>query len=90
MSTKKVDQLTPAQCRAGRSLLDMTQSELANSSGLGLSTVVDFERERRAVSDEAREKLKNALIKAGVEFIDENGGGAGVRIRKRSASNRAS
>jgi hypothetical protein len=27
--------------------------------------------------------LKNALEVAGVEFIDENGGGPGVRLRKR-------
>jgi DNA-binding transcriptional regulator YiaG len=84
MSTKNVDEMTPAQCRAARSLLDMTQSELANVSQLGLSTVVDFERERRAVSEDAREKLHTALTKAGVEFIDENGGGAGVRLRNRT------
>jgi hypothetical protein len=35
------------------------------------------------VSDEAREKLRKALEKAGVEFIAENGGGAGVRLKKR-------
>jgi hypothetical protein len=35
------------------------------------------------VSDEARTKLRRALEIAGVEFIDENGGGPGVRLRKR-------
>ena len=29
------------------------------------------------------EKIRQAIEKAGVEFIDENGGGAGVRLRKR-------
>ena len=29
------------------------------------------------------DKLQDALEKAGLEFIDENGGGAGVRLRKR-------
>jgi hypothetical protein len=33
--------MTPAQCRAGRSLLDITQTELARAAELGLSTVVD-------------------------------------------------
>src|SRR5215218_9147682 len=47
VSTKFVEKITPAQCRAGRSLLDMTQSQLANAAKLGLSTVVDFERNRR-------------------------------------------
>jgi hypothetical protein len=35
------------------------------------------------VSEEARNKLRRALESAGVEFIDENGGGPGVRLRKR-------
>jgi transcriptional regulator with XRE-family HTH domain len=60
----------------------MTQSQLANAAELGLSTVVDFERERRSVSEEAAHALRNALEIAGVEFIDENGGGPGVRLRK--------
>jgi hypothetical protein len=50
---------------------------------MGLSTVVDFEKERRKVSDEAMHAIQNALHRAGVEFIDENGGGPGVRLRKR-------
>ena len=76
--------MKPAQCRAARSLLDMTQSQLANAAELGLSTVVDFERERRSVSEGAVIELRMALERAGVEFIDENGGGAGVRLRKPS------
>jgi hypothetical protein len=32
---------------------------------------------------EARHKLQRALESAGVEFIDENGGGPGVRLKKR-------
>jgi hypothetical protein len=35
------------------------------------------------VSDEARWKLQRAIEAAGIEFIDENGGGPGVRLRKR-------
>ena len=60
----------------------MTQSQLAIAAELGLSTVVDFERERRAVSKEAGKAMLAALEKAGVQFIDENGGGPGVRLRK--------
>ena len=73
--------MKPAQSRAARSLLDMTQSELAKAAKLGLSTVVDFERERRSVSEEAVITLRKTLERAGVEFIDENGGGPGVRLR---------
>ncbi|MHC2463501.1 helix-turn-helix domain-containing protein [Bradyrhizobium embrapense] len=74
--------ISPAQCRAGRALLDMTQPQLASIAGLGLSTVVDFERQRRTVSEEAVRKMQEALEKAGVQFIPENGGGPGVRLRK--------
>jgi len=34
------------------------------------------------VSEDAVNAIASALKKAGVEFIDENGGGAGVRLRK--------
>ena len=78
--------MTPAQCRAARSLLDMTQSQLADASGLGLSTVVDFEKQRRSISPEAKVKLHDALLNAGIQFIDENGGGPGVRLRKSRAA----
>ena len=83
MSTKNVEELNPAQCRAGRALLEITQTQLASSAGLGLSTVVDFEKERRHVSPESVEAIRRALVQAGVEFIEENGGGAGARLRKR-------
>jgi transcriptional regulator with XRE-family HTH domain len=67
--------MTPAQCRAARALLGMTQSQLARAANLGLSTVVDFEKERRLVSDEASSAIRLALQRAGIEFTDGNGGG---------------
>lgn len=78
--------LSPAQCRAARALLDLTQPGLAAAAGLGLSTVVDFEKSRRAVSAEAVNAIQGALEAAGVQFIPENGGGAGVRLAKASGS----
>jgi DNA-binding XRE family transcriptional regulator len=74
--------MTPAQCRAARALLDWTQTTLADAAGVGLSTVVDFEKERRAVSDTARDAIAAALIAAGVIFVEENGEGEGVRRKK--------
>jgi transcriptional regulator with XRE-family HTH domain len=73
--------MTPAQCRAARALLDITQSQLAHRAELGLSTVVDFEKERRQVSEEAVKAIQAALERAGIEFMDENGEG-GLRFRK--------
>lgn len=74
--------ISPAQCRAARALLDLTQPQLALAAQVGLSTVVDFERARRQVSPEIVKALSAALETAGVKFIEENGGGAGVRLRR--------
>ena len=69
MPAKKSDMITPSQCRAARALIDMTQPDLAERSGLGLSTVVDFEKSRRQVSDRAIAELRAALERAGVRFV---------------------
>lgn len=74
--------MTPAQCRAARALIGMTQPELATAAGFGLSTIVDFEKERRVVSTSAQFKMRETLENAGIEFIAENGGGEGVRLKK--------
>jgi transcriptional regulator with XRE-family HTH domain len=80
VSTENVDgDMTPSQCRAGRALIDWTQPDLAEASGLGLSTVVDFERERRRVSEDAMAAMRGALEREGVEFT--NGRRPGVRLR---------
>jgi len=83
LSTKNVDNMTPAQCRAARALLEINQSELARAAGLGLSTIVDFEKGRRQVSQEAIDAIRAAFEEAGIDLIDENGGGEGIRLRKR-------
>jgi transcriptional regulator with XRE-family HTH domain len=71
------------QFRAARGLLGWSQTKLAEMAGLSLPTVKRVESGLGAsVSDHAREKLGRALQQAGVEFIDENGGGPGVRLRK--------
>jgi hypothetical protein len=64
--------------------LDWTQPQLAKAAKLGLSTVVDFEKERRAVSGEAIASIRAALESAGAVFLDEGQqaeGGAGVRLK---------
>jgi transcriptional regulator with XRE-family HTH domain len=60
--------MTPAQCRAARALLDWSQPNLAEAAGLGLSTVVDFERSRRPVPDKTLAAIRSALEGAGVRF----------------------
>lgn len=83
MSIENVVNITPAQCRGARGLLGLTQPALALAAKLGLSTVVDFEKSRRSVSRVAIRAIRQALERSGVEFIEENGGGPGVRLRKR-------
>jgi len=76
--------LSIEQLRAARGLLGWSQSELAERAGLSLPTVKRLEGGfGPRVSNEARAKLQKALETAGVQFIDENGGGPGVRLKKR-------
>jgi transcriptional regulator with XRE-family HTH domain len=72
------------QLRAARALLGWSQTQLAERAGLSLPTVKRVETESGPrVSDAARYALQRALESGGIEFIDENGGGPGVRLRKR-------
>jgi hypothetical protein len=49
---------------------------------VAVRTIVDFERNAREPREVTKDALRRALESAGVEFIPENGGGAGVRLRK--------
>jgi DNA-binding transcriptional regulator YiaG len=74
--------MTPAQSRAGRGLVELSQVDLAAAAGVGLSTVRNFETGRSIPIDNNLAAIRSALERAGVELIAENGGGAGVRLRK--------
>jgi transcriptional regulator with XRE-family HTH domain len=73
-------EITPAQCRAGRALVHLTQRQLAEAAGLSVSTLKDFEHSLRTVSGHLTTAIRRALEEAGVEFID--GDEPGVRLRK--------
>jgi transcriptional regulator with XRE-family HTH domain len=74
--------ISPAQSRAARGLLDWSQTELASRSNLSESTIRDFEKGRRVPAVNNLAAVRAALEAAGVEFIPENGSGAGVRLKK--------
>jgi transcriptional regulator with XRE-family HTH domain len=76
------------QCRAARALLDWSQAELAEAAKVARQTVVDFERGARTPYPNNLEAIRSALKAAGVEFIAENGGGPGVRLRKSKRAKR--
>ena len=75
--------LSAAQSRAARGLLDWSQTELASRSNLSESTIRDFEKGRRVPSTNNLAAVVRAFETAGLEFIPENGGGAGIRFRER-------
>jgi transcriptional regulator with XRE-family HTH domain len=75
--------ITSAQCRAARGLLDWTQQDLADRAGVGIVTVRQVESGLSEPRRATLEVIRRALERAGVEFIDENGGGPGVRLRAR-------
>ncbi len=77
-----MDDFSPATCRAGRALLDWSQAQLAEAARVGLSTVRNFEATRSVPVTNNLDAIRRALESAGVAFIPENGGGAGVRLRK--------
>lgn len=74
--------LTPSQCRAGRALVELSQSDLAQRAHVGLSTVRNFEAGRSLPVANNLSAIRAALEAAGVIFISENGDGPGVRLRK--------
>jgi transcriptional regulator with XRE-family HTH domain len=75
------------QIKAARSLLGWSQDDLATASGISKPTIGRLEAidtdEPIGGRAETGAALVAALVKAGVEFIAENGGGAGVRMKKR-------
>ncbi len=76
------------QVKAARALLAWSQEDLAEAAGVSLPTVKRLEADDGPLGGRAEtiENLQSALVKGCVEFIAENGGGAGVRLRKRSRS----
>ena len=74
--------ISPNQCKAARALLGWTQEQLAITAGIGISTVREFELGQRKPIARNRQAILDAFSAAGIEFIDENGGGPGLRLRK--------
>jgi len=65
-----------------RAALNWTVRDLAEAAGLHRNTVTNIEIGRYAGVPGTLATIEKVLKAAGVEFIDENGGGPGVRLRK--------
>jgi transcriptional regulator with XRE-family HTH domain len=74
--------ITPEQLRAARALLNWTQGDLASAAKVARATLADFEAGKRDPYGRTLDDVQRAIESAGVEFIAENGGGPGVRLRK--------
>lgn len=72
------------QVKAARALLGWSQSDLAVASGISEPTVKRLEATDGTLGGRATtsDAIRAALEAAGVEFIDENGGGPGVRLAR--------
>jgi DNA-binding XRE family transcriptional regulator len=74
--------VTSAQVRMARAALNWTVRDLAAATGLHRNTITNIEVGRYAGDPATLNLIKEVLIREGVVFIDENGGGPGVRLRK--------
>ena len=74
--------MTPSQLRAARALLGWSQDELAARSEVAKRTIAAFEVGGRAPYPRTLGAIRSALEAAGVEFIEADNGGPGVRLRK--------
>lgn len=74
---------TRGQLRAARALLGWPQDRLASEAGVSSATIKRLEPGEGAlqVRLETLERLERALQHAGIQFIAENGGGPGVRLK---------
>lgn len=76
--------LTPEQSRMGRAAIRWTVRDLAEKSQVGVTTINRFETGQAESNPATLAALRRALEAAGIEFIEENGGGVGVRLKARA------
>jgi len=80
----KLRPLTSAQIRAARALLKWNAQDLADAAVLGVNTIrrAEIAEDEIALTPANSLAIRRAFESAGIEFIDENGGGPGVRLAK--------
>ena len=76
--------LTSDQVRAARALLRWSAEDLSRRSSVSLRTIrrAELAEQHTTMTIANNLAVRRALESAGIEFIDENGGGPGVRLRK--------
>lgn len=69
------------QCKMARVAIGWGVRELAAAADVSPNTIARLERGEELKASTI-DTIRTALEAAGVEFIPENGGGAGVRLKK--------
>jgi transcriptional regulator with XRE-family HTH domain len=84
MPSKSILKVSIRQIKAARALLGWSQDQLAAAAKVSIPTIKRLEARDGLLGGRADtgERIEAALRKAGVEFIDGNGGGIGVRLRE--------
>jgi len=74
--------MLPVQSKMARAALGLGVRELGAAAGVSPDTIVRFEK-GEALQARTVAAIRAAFEAAGVVFIAENGGGAGVRLARR-------
>jgi predicted transcriptional regulator len=92
MPRESIRKVSIRQIKAARALLGWSQDDLARAADVSAPTIKRLEASDGPLGgrDETVEKILSAIFSAGVEFIDENGAGEGVRLRKSARQKRRS
>jgi transcriptional regulator with XRE-family HTH domain len=87
ISIRNGTKISVRQVKAARALLGWSQADLAQHSRVSEPTIARLESLEGKLGGRkaTAEMIRRALENAGVEFIDENGGGIGVRLRRRQS-----
>ncbi|MEM7667399.1 MAG: helix-turn-helix transcriptional regulator [Pseudomonadota bacterium] len=75
--------MTAEQVRMARAALQLGVRDLADLAGVAPGTLSRFETGKGGINLSTAQKIREALEAAGIQFIDKNGGGVGVRFRDR-------
>lgn len=72
--------ILPIQCKMARVAVGWGVRDLAREANVSTDTIARLERGEE-LKESTQAAIRSALESAGVEFIPENGGGPGVRLR---------
>lgn len=82
--------MTPAQCRAARGLVDLTQVVLGERAGVDRKTIHRYESGTRTMLPAKIQAVRHELERAGVEFLDDDRPGVRIAAKRMGGRRMAS